>query len=310
MLVDVAYVGNKATTCCWSPTTTRRRRTTPPARFRWQSRRPIPTFGDITYVFNGGKSRYDALQMKYEWRMGARRHAAQLADAVAGEGQRRRRAREPERQLPGAAGHQQPRRRLRPVGLPPAVQQHDELRLVAAVRHGQALGRRHVDGAGRARRRLAARRHQHRHAGRDGDVHLHAGGGVPGVGHHARLLAAPTTTGQRHLRSVRRGRPAVDHQLVQHRRASSLPTDPSQPFGNAPRNNVRGPSFWQFDLAASKNVRARRPHASCSSGSRRSTCSTASTSCAPNGNRSAATFGTITATYDARQLQLGVKVLW
>src|SRR5262249_37938021 len=26
------------------------------------------TFGDITEVFNGGKSRYDALQMKYEWR--------------------------------------------------------------------------------------------------------------------------------------------------------------------------------------------------------------------------------------------------
>jgi len=24
----------------------------------------------------------------------------------------------------------------------------------------------------------------------------------------------------------------------------SIPTDPSQPFGNAPRNNVRGPNFW------------------------------------------------------------------
>jgi hypothetical protein len=29
---------------------------------------------------------------------------------------------------------------------------------------------------------------------------------------------------------------------------------------------------------------------------------------APNGNRSAAGFGTITSTYDPRQLQLGVKV--
>ncbi len=28
---------------------------------------------------------------------------------------------------------------------------------------------------------------------------------------------------------------------------------------------------------------------------------------APNGNRSAAAFGTITATYDPRQIQLGVK---
>ena len=31
---------------------------------------------------------------------------------------------------------------------------------------------------------------------------------------------------------------------------------------------------------------------------------------APNGNRSSAAFGTITSTYDPRQLQLGVKVLW
>jgi len=31
---------------------------------------------------------------------------------------------------------------------------------------------------------------------------------------------------------------------------------------------------------------------------------------APASNRSAATFGTITTTYDARQLQLGLKVLW
>ena len=33
-----------------------------------------------------------------------------------------------------------------------------------------------------------------------------------------------------------------------------VPTDPSQPFGNAARNSVRGPAFWQIDLAASKQV--------------------------------------------------------
>jgi hypothetical protein len=31
---------------------------------------------------------------------------------------------------------------------------------------------------------------------------------------------------------------------------------------------------------------------------------------APASNRSASTFGTITNTYDPRQVQLGVKVLW
>jgi hypothetical protein len=31
---------------------------------------------------------------------------------------------------------------------------------------------------------------------------------------------------------------------------------------------------------------------------------------APNGNRSSAGFGTITSTFDPRQLQFGFKVLW
>src|SRR6185436_1431658 len=31
-----------------------------------------------------------------------------------------------------------------------------------------------------------------------------------------------------------------------------IPTGPSKPCGNAPRNSVRGPSFWQVDLALSK----------------------------------------------------------
>jgi hypothetical protein len=89
----------------------------------------------------------------------------------------------------------------------------------------------------------------------------------------------------------------------------TIPTDPSQPFGNAPRNSVRGPGYWTVDLAVSKylplsgaarlqlrleafNLVNRRIFA------------------APNAVRSAAQFGTITATYDPRQVQLGAKVLW
>ena len=55
---------------------------------RWQARRPIPKFGDITEVFNGGKSWYNALQMESEWRTSAHAVAAQLVDALEGEGQR------------------------------------------------------------------------------------------------------------------------------------------------------------------------------------------------------------------------------
>ena len=88
-----------------------------------------------------------------------------------------------------------------------------------------------------------------------------------------------------------------------------MPTDISQPFGNAARNRcagrtsgsstspprsaspLGGPAQFEFRLEAfnvlnQSNFRA------------------------PNGNRSAATFGAITATYDPRQLQLGFKLLW
>ena len=87
------------------------------------------------------------------------------------------------------------------------------------------------------------------------------------------------------------------------------PTDPSQPFGNAAAQlrarpdvlavrsggveavRLGGPAqfefrFEAFNLLNRTNFRA------------------------PNGNRSAAAFGTITSTYDPRQLQLGFKLLW
>ena len=51
-----------------------------------------------------------------------------------------------------------------------------------------------------------------------------------------------------------------------------VPTDPSQPFGNAERNSVRGPMFWQFDFVAVQAVRRSAGRRSSSSGSRRSTC--------------------------------------
>ena len=89
----------------------------------------------------------------------------------------------------------------------------------------------------------------------------------------------------------------------------SLPTDPSQPFGNAPRNNVRGPNFWQFDLAASKNF-ALGDRTKLQFRLEAFNLFNRVNFLAPASNRSNATFGTITTTYDARQMQLGLKVLW
>jgi hypothetical protein len=89
----------------------------------------------------------------------------------------------------------------------------------------------------------------------------------------------------------------------------AVPTDPSQPFGNAPRNSVRGPLFWQFDFAASKTFAVGGP-ARFELRLEAFNLLNRTNFRAPNGNRSAAAFGTITSTYDPRQLQLGFKLLW
>jgi hypothetical protein len=88
-----------------------------------------------------------------------------------------------------------------------------------------------------------------------------------------------------------------------------IPTDASQPFGNASRNSVRGPIFWQFDLAASKRF-ALGGRARFEFRLEAFNLLNRTNLRAPNGNRSSAGFGTITSTYDPRQLQLGFKLLW
>ena len=170
--------------------------------------------------------------------------------------------------------------------------------------HGKRWGG--SPGARRPRRRLAARRHQHGHPGRDGHVHLRAGPRVPGVGDPQDFRGAnnyrPNVTCDPYAPA---GQQAITNWF---NRAASVPTDPSQPFGNAPRNNVRGPNFWSSisprqtgALAGSSALEFRLEAFNLFDRANFT---------APNGNRSAAGFGTITTTYDPRQLQLGLKVIW
>ena len=88
-----------------------------------------------------------------------------------------------------------------------------------------------------------------------------------------------------------------------------LPTDPSQPFGDAKRYSVTGiPS-------ARSTSRSRSPSRCPWSESRLQSAEAFNLFNrdefrAANSNRSSAGFGTITSTYDARQIQLGVKLLF
>ena len=85
-----------------------------------------------------------------------------------------------------------------------------------------------------------------------------------------------------------------------------IPTDQTQPFGNAPRNAARGTPFNQTDLGLHKSfglgdqkrLEARIEAFNLFNHTNFQTA---------NGNRSSSAFGTITSAFPARQMQLGLK---
>ena len=86
-----------------------------------------------------------------------------------------------------------------------------------------------------------------------------------------------------------------------------IPTDQTQPFGNAPRNGVRGPSFNQLDLGLHKSIGLQGDSKRIEARIEAFNLFNHTNFQTPNGNRSTPSFGTITSAFPARQLQLGVK---
>jgi hypothetical protein len=87
-----------------------------------------------------------------------------------------------------------------------------------------------------------------------------------------------------------------------------IPTDRSQPFGNAPRNNVRSPAFYQVDLGLHKSFALPGQDTRMEIRGEFFNLFNKTNFGAPNGNVSSADFGTIRSTFPARQIQLGVKL--
>jgi hypothetical protein len=71
---------------------------------------------------------------------------------------------------------------------------------------------------------------------------------------------------------------------------------------------VRGPLVWQIDFAASKYFAMPWPDGRLELRFEAFNLLNRTNFGAPNGNRSAGGFGTITSTFDPRQIQLGVKL--
>jgi hypothetical protein len=88
-----------------------------------------------------------------------------------------------------------------------------------------------------------------------------------------------------------------------------LPTDPSQPFGNAGRNIVRAPNFKQLDLGLHKAFRITEGTALEFRGEAFNALNRTNFM-APNSNRSSNAFGTIGGTFPAREVQLALKFVF
>ena len=73
MLLDVAYVGNRADDLVLFANYNQAAPNNAAGTIRAADRAAdCRQFADITYPFNGGKSRYKALQTKFEWRVSSR----------------------------------------------------------------------------------------------------------------------------------------------------------------------------------------------------------------------------------------------
>ena len=90
--------------------------------------------------------------------------------------------------------------------------------------------------------------------------------------------------------------------------AIEIPTDRSQPFGNAPRNVARADPFKQFDLGLHKAFGLGRDNTRLEARIEAFNLFNRTNFQPANGNVSSSAFGTITSTFPARQMQLGVKL--
>jgi hypothetical protein len=294
MIVDVAYVGNRADDLLLFANLNQAAPNNAAGTIPLQARRPIPEFADITYAFNGGKSRYHALQAKLDWRVRAgfsllsSLTLSQTKDNGAGS------LENPNGNFPAP---QDFNNMDADFGLSAYHQPYNSTTsLIWTTSYRNPLLR---DWQIAAINTIYS--------------------GEPVTFTYTPLAAFQVSGIQQDFRGANNYRPNVigdpyapkSERTVQNwfnRNNVVVPTDPSQPFGSAARNSVRGPAFWQIDLALSRRIPMPWPSGSVEFRAEFFNLLNRTNFRAPNGNRSAAAFGTITTTYDPRQAQLGLKI--
>ncbi|MGQ0734737.1 MAG: carboxypeptidase regulatory-like domain-containing protein [Acidobacteriota bacterium] len=305
-LVDVAYVGNRSDGMLLFANFNQATPNNAAGTIALQNRRPIPEFADITYSFNGGKSRYHAFQAKFDWRMS---RSVTLMSALTLS----------QTKDNGAGSLESPN------GDSPAPQDFYDLDaeygLSAYHQPYNSTTSFIVDvpiGTGRAL------------LGDAGPVVNAILGGwqIAGInsilaGERVTLRYTPVASFQvsgiqQDFRGANAYRPNVTGEVILPKGQRDLqnwfnrdnvviPTDPSRPFGNAERNSVHGPAIWQVDLVASKTFDVMWRQSGIEFRAEFFNLFNRSNFRAPNGNRSSPAFGTITSTYDPRIMQFALK---
>lgn len=308
MMFDVAYVGNRADDLLLFANFNQATPNNAAGTLSLQARRPIANFSDITYAFNGGKSRYKALQTKFEWRYSS--DLTVLSSLTLSEAKDNGSG-----SLEGANGNfpapQDFYNLDADYGLSAYHQPYNSTTsLIWSLPVGR--GKRFGNGLSRAMDTVL------------GGWQL-AGINSAYAGEQVTFRYNPAAAFQvsgiaQDFRGANNYRPNVNgdpyapegQQTITNwfnKANVTAPTDPSQPFGNAARNSVRGPGFWQVDAVLSKQF-ALAGRSRLEFRLEAFNVLNRSNFRAPDGNVSNVGFGTITSTFDPRQLQLGFKVIW
>ena len=308
MLLDVAYVGNRADDLLLFANYNQAVPNNSAGTIPLADRRPIREFADITYAFNGGKSRYKALQTKIEWRMS--RDFTVLSSLTLSETKDNG-----SQSLENANGNFPAPQDFRNLDADFGLSEyHQPYNSTTSFVWTLPFGRGQRWGAG-ASALLDAVIGGWQIAGVN---RINAGERVTlTYAAGATFLVSGITQDFRGANNFRANVSCDPYaqgsaQTITNwfnRDCVSAPTDPSQPFGNAGRNTVAGPRFWQLDTALSKRFALGGP-ARFEFRFEAFNLLNKTNFRAPNGVRSAGAFGTITGTHDARQLQFGFKFLW
>jgi hypothetical protein len=307
MILDVAYVGNRADDLLLFANFNQATPNNAAGSIPLAQRRPIPAWGDITYSFNGGKSRYNSLQVKYEYRM---RRGLMMLNSFTwskakdnGSGS-----------LENSNGNNPAPQDFRNLEADYGTSNYDQplnntTSFVYDLPFGR--GRRWLGDANAVAEAFLG--------GWTLSGISTASSGEPVTLTYTPVAAAAVSGITADFRGANNYRPNVNGSpygdkgsTTNYLNRANVSVPPvNEPFGNAPRNSVRAPAYWTFDLVASKDfVLPVGDQTRIQFRIETFNLFNRTNYRAPVANLSSAAFGQIQQAYDARQIQLGVKVMF